>query len=197
MDSDRLEKQIRFIVEIDKLKSIVRQTLVTDGSRQEDSAEHSWHIAVMAIVLSEYAKDRAIDIARVLKMALIHDLVEIDAGDTYCYDEDGNEDKLERERKAAERIFGLLPKDQSEEFRRLWDEFELRETAEARFAAALDRLQPLLNNYSTNGRMWQKHRIKSSQVFSRNRPIEDSSPTLWKYAADMILDAISKDWLAE
>ena len=197
MDSDRLEKQIRFIVEIDKLKSIVRQTLVTDGSRQEDSAEHSWHIAVMAIVLSEYAKDRVIDIARVLKMALIHDLVEIDAGDTYCYDEDGNEDKLERERKAAERIFGLLPKDQSEEFRRLWDEFELRETAEARFAAALDRLQPLLNNYSTNGRMWQKHRIKSSQVFSRNRPIEDSSPTLWKYAVDMILDAISKDWLAE
>ncbi len=197
MDSDRLEKQIRFIVEIDKLKSIVRQTLVTDASKQEDSAEHSWHIAVMAIVLSEYAKDRAIDIARVLKMALIHDLVEIDAGDTYCYDEDGNEDKLERERKAAERIFGLLPKDQSEEFRRLWDEFELRETAEARFAAALDRLQPLLNNYSTNGRMWQKHRIKSSRVFSRNRPIEDSSPTLWKYAADMILDAISKDWLAE
>lgn len=195
MDSDRLKKQINFIVEVDKLKNIVRQTLVTDGSRQENSAEHSWHIALMAMLLEEYAKDPSMDMTRVLKMVLIHDLVEIDAGDTYCYDADGNEGKLDREQKAAERIFGLLPDDQSEEFRRLWDEFELRETAEARFAAALDRLQPLLNNYSTNGRMWQKHRIKSSQVFSRNQPIEDASPTLWEYAADMILDAVNKDWL--
>jgi len=182
-------------VEIDKLKGVVRQTLLTDGSRQEDSAEHSWHLAVMAMVLSEYAKEEEIDIFRVLKMILVHDVVEIDAGDTYCYDEDGNEGKLEREEQAAERIFGLLPREQSAEFRALWEEFESRETAEARFAAALDRLQPLLNNYRTRGRMWQKHGIRSSQVVLRNQPIDDGAPDLWEYAANMIRDAVSKGWL--
>lgn len=195
MDIDRLAKQIEFVVEIDKLKGIVRQTLLTDGSRQEDSAEHSWHLAVMVMVLSEYAQEEGIDLLRVLKMVLVHDLVEIDAGDTYCYDEDGNEGKLEREKSAAERIFGLLPREQSTEFYALWDEFESRKTAEARFAAALDRLQPLLNNYRTRGRMWQKHGINSSQVVSRNQLIEDGAPDLWKYAANMIRDAVRKGWL--
>ncbi len=195
MDFGRLQKQIEFIVEIDKLKNIVRQTLITDGSRQEDSAEHSWHIAVMAMVLSEYAKDEGIDIFRVLKMALIHDLVEIDAGDAYCYDEAANVGKVERELKAADRIFGLLPEEQSIEFRALWKEFEARESPEARFAAALDRLQPLLNNHRTEGRMWRKHAIKSDKVFSRNQPMEEGAPALWGYASSLIRDAIERGWL--
>ena len=197
MDSNRLQQQIAFAVEIDKLKRIVRQTLLTDGSRQEDSAEHSWHLAVMVLVLSEYAKDGKIDIHRVLKMTLIHDLVEIDAGDTYCYDLKANEGRPERERKAADHIFGMLPEDQSQEFRTIWEEFEARETAEAKFAAALDRLQPLLNNYRTQGQMWQRHGVKSKAVFERNQRMEEGSPILWDYAAKMINDAIAKGWLAE
>lgn len=198
MDPDRLRRQIEFVVEIDKLKNIVRQTLITDGSRQEDSAEHSWHLAVMAMVLSEYANHEGqVDITRVLKMVLVHDLVEIDAGDTYCYDAIGNQGKLEREQKAAQRLFGLLPDDLAEEFRLLWDEFELRETPEAKFAAALDRLQPLLNNRATHGRMWQKHKVTSDMVLKRNQPIEEGAPELWEYAADMIRDAINNGWLRE
>jgi putative hydrolase of HD superfamily len=197
MDLDRLKRQIEFVVEIDKLKTIVRQTLLTDGSRQEDSAEHSWHLAVMALVLSEHAREKGIDIPRVLKMVLIHDLVEIDAGDTYCYDENASGDKAEREERAADRIFGLLPADQSEELRSLWEEFESRTTAEAKFAAALDRLQPLLNNHRTEGRMWRKHGIKSTRVFTRNQPMDEGAPVLWEYAESMIRDAISKGWLSE
>jgi putative hydrolases of HD superfamily len=196
MALERLLKQIDFVVEIDKLKGIVRQTLLTDQSRREDSAEHSWHLAVMVIVLSEYATE-PIDIPRVLKMVLIHDLVEIDAGDTYCYDEEGNKGKVERERVAAHRIFGLLPNEQSEDFHALWEEFEARKTAEAKFAAALDRLQPLLNNYRTEGGLWRKHGIKSSQVYARNRIIEEGSPGLWEYADNMIKEAIGKGWLSE
>lgn len=196
MDFERLQKQIAFVVEIDKLKGITRQTLLTDGSRREDSAEHSWHLAVMAILLSEYAHVKDIDLLRVLKMVLIHDLVEIDAGDTYCYDEKANGDKAEREEKAAERIFGLLPEDQSKGFRLLWEEFEARKTPEARFAAALDRLQPLLNNNATKGRMWQEHQVKSRQVFERNRPMEEGSSVLWEYAAKMIREAVEKGWLS-
>jgi len=198
MDLDRLQRQIEFVVEIDKLKTIVRQTLITDGSRQEDSAEHSWHLAVMAMVLSEYANHEGqVDLVRVLKMVLVHDLVEIDAGDTFCYDEIGNQGKLAREQKAAERLFGLLPDDLAAEFRRLWDEFELRETPEAKFAGALDRLQPLLNNCATSGRMWQHHEVTSDMVMRRNQPIEEGSPELWDYAAGMIRDAVSKGWLKE
>lgn len=197
MSLDRLKRQIEFVIEVDKLKTIVRQTLLTDGSRQEDSAEHSWHLALMAIVLSDYAEEKEIDILRVLKMVLIHDLVEIDAGDTYCYDEKANGDKTEREIKAADRIFGLLPQNQSEELRFLWEEFETRQTAEARFAAALDRLQPLLNNFRTNGRMWIKHGIKVDQVLARNRPMEEGAPVLWEYAEKMILEAVGKGWLLE
>jgi putative hydrolases of HD superfamily len=196
MVPERLLNQIEFVVEIDKLKGIARQTLLTDGSRRENSAEHSWHLAVMVMLLTEYATEH-IDIPRVLKMVLIHDLVEIDAGDTYCYDEEGNKGKVERERKAAHRIFGLLPNEQSEEFHALWEEFEARSTPEAKFAAALDRLQPLLNNYRTEGGLWRKHGIKSSQVYARNRIIEEGSPRLWEYAENMIREAIGKGWLSE
>ena len=196
MDANRFMRQIEFIVEIDKLKNIVRQTLLTDGSRQEDSAEHSWHIAMMALILAEYARE-PVDLSRVLKMVLVHDLVEIDAGDTYCYDEEANRDKAEREKKAADRIFSLLPEDQGAELRLIWEEFEAKQSSDAKFAAALDRLQPLLNNYRTSGRMWLRHGTKKEQVYLRNSPMEEGAPVLWEYAAAMIKDAVGKGWLRD
>jgi len=197
MHLDRLKQQIRFIIEIDKMKRVVRQTILMDRSRRENDAEHSWHLAVMAMLLSEYATENNIDLFRVIKMVLVHDLVEIDAGDTYCYDDEAIEDQIKREEKAADRIFCILPEDQSKEIRLLWDEFNERETPEARFAAALDRLQPLLHNYNTDGMMWKKNNIKSKQVIARNSPIEDGAPTLWEYAAGLIDDAVKKDFLAK
>lgn len=191
----RLARQIEFLVEIDRLKSIVRQSLLMDGSRRENSAEHSWHLAVLAMVLAEHSK-APVNLLKVLKMILVHDLVEIDAGDTYCYDEDGNRDKPEREKKAADRIFSLLPAGQAEELRSLWEEFESAGTADALFAASLDRLQPLLNNFRSGGIMWQKHGIKKEQVFSRNSFMADGAPVLWDLAEKMIEDAISKGWIA-
>ena len=195
MDTKRLGLQIEFLVEIDRLKSIVRQSLLMDGSRQENSAEHSWHLALLAMVLAEHSKV-PVNLPRVLKMILVHDLVEIDAGDTYCYDEQGNRDKAERENKAADRIFGLLPTDQAEEFRSLWEEFESAKTPDALFAAALDRLQPLLNNFRSGGVMWQKHGMRKEQVLSRNCSMAKGAPDLWEYAEKMIEDAISKGWIA-
>jgi len=191
---ERLKQQIEFIVEIDKLKDIFRQTLLINGSRYENDAEHSWHLAVMASLLSEYATEK-VDVSRVMKMVLIHDLVEIDAGDTYCYDEKGYLDKAEREQKAAERIFNLLPRDQAEELKRLWEEFEESTTPEARFAGALDVLQPLIHNYRTGGKSWQKHSITSGQVRKRKDKIRDGSQILWEYAEEMIKDAIEKGYL--
>ena len=191
-----MEKQIRFIREVDKLKTIVRQTLITDGSRQENDAEHSWHLALMALVLGEYARDEAIDISRVIPMVLIHDIVEIDAGDTYCYDTAGYADKAERETAAAERIFNLLPPDQAGAFRALWDEFEAGTSADARFANALDRLQPLMHNVFTNGRMWKKHGVRKSQVIERNQKIDAGAPDLWAFASDLIDQAVDHGQLA-
>jgi putative hydrolase of HD superfamily len=195
MDIERLARQIEFLAEIDKLKSVVRQSLLMDGSRQENSAEHSWHLAVLAMVLAEHSKT-PVDLLKVLKMILVHDLVEIDAGDTYCYDEEGNRDKAERENKAADRIFSLLPPEQTGEFRSLWEEFESGKTADALFAASLDRLQPLLNNFRSGGVMWRKHSIKREQVFSRNSSIARGAPPLWDYAEKMIEDAVAKGWIA-
>lgn len=194
MDLERLCRQIEFLVEIDKLKSIARQTLLADGSRQEDSAEHSWHLAVLAMVLAEHSR-APVNLFRVLEMILVHDLVEIDAGDTCCYDEEANRDKAGREAKAADRIFNLLPEDQAHEFRSLWDEFESRLTVDAIFASSLDRFQPLLNNFRAGGVMWQKHGIKREQVYTRNSPMEHGSPVLWEYAEKMIRDAIAKGWI--
>jgi putative hydrolase of HD superfamily len=196
VDSKRLDQQIEFLVEIDRLKSIVRQTLLVDGSRQEDSAEHSWHLAILAVVLVEHS-NAPVNLFRVLKMILVHDLVEIDAEDTYCYDEEANRNKEEREKKAADRIFNLLPPDQAVEFHSLWEEFECRQTADAIFAAALDRLQPLLINFRAGGVMWRKHRIRKEQVYLRNSPMEEGSPVLWEYAERMIKDAIEKGWIGE
>lgn len=196
MDPQRLEKQIAFVREVDKLKTIDRQTLITDASRQENDAEHSWHLALMALVLGEYAGSEAIDLLQVIRMVLVHDLVEIDAGDTYCYDEAGYADKAQRETTAAERIFNLLPPDQAAELRSLWDEFEASRTPEAKFANALDRLQPLMHNVFTNGRMWKKHGIVKSQVIGRNRKIADGAPDLWTFARNMIETAMEDGHLA-
>jgi putative hydrolase of HD superfamily len=194
--SNRLSRQIEFLIEADKLKRIVRQTLLVDGSRQEDSAEHSWHLAVLAMVLAEHAS-APVDLFRVLKMILVHDLVEIDAGDTYCYDEEANRGKTEREKRAADRIFSLLPEDQAVEFRSLWEEFESRQTADAIFAASLDRLQPLLNNFRSGGLMWQRHGVRKDQVYMRNSPMGEGSQVLWEFAEKMIEDAIAKGWIGE
>lgn len=195
MDQERFKKQIDFIVEIDKLKQIYRQTVLMDGSRQENDAEHSWHLAVMALFLSEYAEEEKMDVVRVVKMVLIHDLVEIDAGDTFCYDEKGNLDKAEREQKAADRLFNILPKDQAEELRSLWNEFEERQTPEACFAAALDRVQPLIHNYKTKGHAWQKHGTTSDKVLDRCKHIAEGSPILWKYVQEIIHDSVKKGYL--
>ena len=155
----RLQQQIEFMLEIDKLKHIVRRTILTDRSREENSAEHSWHIAMAVFLFSEYAKDQEIDLYRVIKMLLVHDLVEIDAGDTYCYDHQSRKDQAQREQEAAERIFKILPTDQSRFFRVLWDEFENRDTPESRYANALDRFQPFLQNYFTKGKIWRENNI--------------------------------------
>ena len=174
----RLSAQIGFILEIDKLKPILRQTLLVDSSRRENDAEHSWHIATMAFVLAEYADD-PVDAGRVAKMLLIHDVVEIDAGDTFAFDEGGNATKQAREERAADRIFGLLPAEQTASFRALWDEFEAMKTPESRFANALDRLQPLLLNAESGGGSWRTHGIRRDQVLQRMDPIRTALPELW------------------
>ena len=196
-DNTRLQRQMGFVIEIDKLKQVLRQTVTIDKSRQENSAEHSWHIALMAIILSEYAENLQIDVLRVVKMLLVHDLVEIDAGDTFCYDDHACKDQHERELQAAKRIFNLLPMDQARQLQSLWEEFEARRTLNSRFANALDRLQPLINNYYTDGRPWQKHGVKRHQIAARNRWIEKGAPELWRYALALIEDAVEQGILTE
>jgi putative hydrolase of HD superfamily len=196
-DDDRLARQIGFLLEIDKLKRVLRQTWHLDQSRRENDAEHSWHLAVMALLLAEYAAEPGLDLARVVKMALVHDLVEIDAGDTFAYDEVGARDKCQREQAAADRLFGMLPADQAAEVRGLWDEFEARKSPEARYAAGLDRLQPLLHNYHTEGRAWREHGVTSDRVLARNRHMAEGAPRLWQYAQSLIHDAVAKGYLAK
>ena len=192
----RLQQQIEFMLEIDKLKHILRRTILTDRSREENSAEHSWHIAMAVFLFSEYAQDQNIDWYRVVKMLLVHDLVEIDAGDTYCYDHQSRKDQAQREQKAAERIFKILPLDQSISFRELWDEFENRETPESKYANALDRFQPFLQNYATKGQIWQKNNITRRQVKDRMQPLFDGAPLLWNLVELLIDDAVQKKYLA-
>ena len=196
MNTDRLDRQIAFILEMDRLKGVLRRSYLLNDPRRENSAEHSWHLAVLAMVLDEYA-NAEVNQRRVLKMLLVHDVVEIDAGDTYCYDAAGNESKADREQSAADRLFGLLPDDQRDEMRGLWEEFEGRETAEAKFAAALDRLMPLLHNYHTQGRSWLEHGVTKAQVLEHNKHVGDGSAALWAYVEAMIADAVSKGYLAE
>lgn len=195
--SERFKKQIEFVLEVDKLKHVLRQTVLLDRSRRENSTEHSWHIALMVMLFAEYSPEKDIDLLQVMKMLLVHDLVEIDAGDTYCYDEQGRLDQGQREAAAADRIFGLLPGDQAAELRALWDEFESRQTPVSKFANALDRVQPLLHNYFTDGLTWQANNIKSSQVYKRMQPVEDGAPELWEYVGTLIEDAVRKGFLAK
>jgi putative hydrolases of HD superfamily len=193
--SDRLAQQLDFIVQMDALKQVFRQTLLIGDRRAENDAEHSWHLALMAIILREHAA-HDVDITRVLSMHLIHDLVEIHAGDTFAYDEAAHEDKEAREQAAADRIFALLPEDQERDMRALWDEFEERVTPEARYAAALDRLQPLLLNYHTDGAAWKKHDVRHAQVIERNSHIAEGAPTLWEFARQLIDTALTEGKLA-
>lgn len=173
---------------------MLRQTRLMGASRRENSAEHSWHVALMAVVLLEYAP-RGTDITRVLEMLLLHDVVEIGAGDTFCYDAQANLDKAAREQAAAEQIFGLLPDDLGARLRELWEEFELGTTNEARFANALDRLQPLLNNFHVQGGTWRAHRISRDQVLERMRPIKHGAPRLWPYVLDLIGQACKQGFI--
>lgn len=195
-NSERFKRQVEFLLEIDRLKHTLRQTILLDRSRRENSVEHSWHIALSAMIFEEYAGTDGLDLGRVIRMLLLHDLVEIDAGDTYCYDEQAGADQHERERRAAERIFGLLPADQVQEFRRLWDEFEDAESPHARYAHAMDRFQAFLHNYFTQGEMWRKHGIRRHQVVRRMHPVERGAPLLWDYVAALIEDAVRKGYLS-
>lgn len=190
MPIERLQQQLAFLAEIDRLKRVERRTPLTDGSRLENSAEHSWHLAVFAMVLREHVEG-PVDLLRVLQMIALHDIVEIDAGDTFAYDTGAHTSKAEREAGAAERLFGLLPADQGAECRRLWDEFEARETNEARLANAVDRLQPLLLNSTAGGGSWRDAQVTRAKVEARMAPVSDALPALGDFVAATI-DAFTK-----
>ena len=181
----RFQEQIRFMIEMDRMKNIYRQTYVLNEDRRENDAEHAWHLAMLAMILQEYSNE-PVDLTKVLKTVLIHDVVEIDAGDTYAYDDAGYASKAEREQQAADRLFGMLPKDQGTELRTLWEEFEAGSTPEARFAAALDRIQPLMLNYTKRGKSWAEHGIRAEQVKERIQPIFEGSETLGCFAEQII-----------
>lgn len=182
-NKSRLQQQFDFIEEIDKEKLIGRQTYISDGIRKENDAEHAWHMAIMTVLLSEYSNE-SIDVLKTITMLLIHDIVEIDAGDTYAYDEEGKKTQREREEKAAERIFGLLPNDQKEKFMSLWEEFEAGETSEAKFAHTMDHIQPLMLNSKTDGKSWIEHSVALSSILGRNKNTKDGSKELWDYAKE-------------
>lgn len=196
MINERLQKQMDFILEVDKLKNIYRQSYVSDGSRHEEDADHSWHLALMCLLLKEYANEE-IDVLKTMAMVLIHDIVEIDAGDTYAYDDAGNETKRAREVQAADRIFNILPKDQAEYFRGLWEEFEEGKTKEALFALTVDKIQPVMLNDATNGRAWQEHEVKKSQIMERNVNTSKGSETLWDYCKMLIERNVEKGKILE
>lgn len=187
---DRLRRQLEFVMELDRLKTVLRMTAVTGGSRRENSAEHSWHLAVMVPLLAEHAP-RPVDLLRTMKMVVVHDVVEIDAGDTFCFDAEAHHDKEARERAAAERIFGLLPPDQAEELRALWEEFEARDTPEARYANALDRLAGVLQNHGNGGGTWVEHDVPREAVLARQDPIRETLPALWPWVVEVVDGALA------
>jgi putative hydrolase of HD superfamily len=190
----RLEQQLAFILEIDKLKLIMRQTILSDRSRRENSAEHSWHLAIMANLLSEYAVE-PIDVAKVTRMVLVHDIVEIDAGDTFAYDVAGIVTKKERERQAAVRIFGMLPPDLGKELHELWLEFEAEETTDSQYANAIDRLAPCLLNAATEGGTWKQHSPTLVKVMERMKPVKLYMPRVWPVVRKIIDDAVANGWV--
>ena len=188
---DKLLQQIEFIREIDKLKYILRKTKLINSDRPENDAEHSWHLAVMAIVLVEHSNE-PVDLAKVMKMVLIHDIVEIDSGDVFAYDTVKSHDNFDEELKAAKRIFGILPNEQAEEFLNIWIEFEEMKTPESKFARALDRLEPLLQNASNNGGTWREFDVKFDKVIEKKKAIKDGSEELWKFAKQLIDESVEK-----
>lgn len=181
MDKERLKQQFDFCREIDKEKFVKRQTYLSDKEHKENDAEHAWHMAVMTLLLSEYANEE-IDVLKTISMLLIHDLVEIDAGDTYAYDEEAKKTQKERELAAADRIFGLLPEDQGKKFRALWEEFEACETPEAKFARTMDNVQPMMLNHATDGKSWKERGVQLSQILKRNERTKEGSKELWNYS---------------
>ncbi|MBQ8518877.1 MAG: HD domain-containing protein [Agathobacter sp.] len=187
MDLERFEKQLAFIKEIDKEKQIFRQTYISDGTRKENDAEHAWHMAIMTLLLSEYSNEE-IDVLKTIRMILIHDVVEIDAGDTYAYDEVAKTTQREREEKAADRLFGLLPEDQAEELRALWEEFETGETKEAKFARTMDNFQPMMLNDATDGKAWVEHQVAVSKILKRNERTPRGSEELWNYGKENYIE---------
>lgn len=191
MDRERLEKQLAFALEIDKEKNIFRQTHLSNFGRRENDAEHAWHMAVMIYLLKEYANEE-FDLAKAMMMALVHDIVEIDAGDTYAYDAEGLATQAEREATAAERIFGILPEDQKNELKGLFEEFDACETPEARFAKVMDNLQPFMLNNSNNGMDWKEHGVCKSQVYRRNKRTSSGSEEIWKYMQEVIEQNVKK-----
>ncbi|TOQ67366.1 HD domain-containing protein [Vibrio parahaemolyticus] len=192
---DRLEKQLALLIELDKLKSVLRRTRVKSAEgRLENSGEHSWHVALMAVLMEEHA-NAPVDICRVMKMLLIHDVVEIDAGDTFVYDTAATKEQAEKEIKAAERLFGILPTDQGQELLALWQEFEAAQSDDAKYAKALDRLIPMLLNYHTNGQSWKENSVTREQALTINKRIEFGSVTLWDKAKELIEEATEKGWL--
>ncbi|MDW2262003.1 HD domain-containing protein [Vibrio sp. 1557] len=192
---ERLEKQLALVIELDKLKSILRRTRVKSAEgRLENSGEHSWHVPLMAILMEEHA-NAPVDICRVMKMLLIHDVVEIDAGDTFVYDTAASQEQAEKEIRAAERLFGMLPSDQEQELLALWHEFEAAQTDDAKYAKALDRLIPMLLNYHNNGQSWKEHGVSREQALTINKRIEFGSVTLWDKAKELIEEATEKGWL--
>lgn len=184
---ERLDRQFAFIREIDKEKFITRQSYLTDAKRRENDAEHAWHMAIMTVLLSEYANE-SIDVLKTITMLLIHDIVEIDAGDTYAYDEEAKKTQRQREEQCAERVFGLLPEDQGEKFRALWEEFEEGQTPEARFARCMDNIHPMMLNAATDGRAWVEHGVHIEQIRKRNESTPKGSEQLWKYAEEHFID---------
>ncbi|EJG2368807.1 HD domain-containing protein [Vibrio parahaemolyticus] len=192
---DRLEKQLTLLIELDKLKSVLRRTRVKSAEgRLENSGEHSWHVALMAVLMEEHA-NAPVDICRVMKMLLIHDVVEIDAGDTFVYDTAASKEQAEKEIKAAERLFGMLPTDQGQELLALWQEFEAAQSDDAKYAKALDRLIPMLLNYHNNGQSWKENSVTREQALTINKRIEFGSVTLWDKAKELIEEATEKGWL--
>ena len=189
-----LERRLTFLTEIDKMKCIYRKNIVIDRSRNEDDASHSWHMAMCSLVLADYAP-RKIDMLTVLKMCLVHDLVEIYAGDTYCYDAAAHADKEERERKAADKLFAMLPEPQGSEFRTLWEKFDALEGEEACYAAAIDRLQPFLLNYNTEGHTWQFAKVTLPMLEKRLAPVKDALPAVWDQLEAMIRVCLENGWL--
>jgi len=193
--TDKLKRQLNFLSEADKMKNIFRQTRLADRSRRENDAEHSWHFALTAMTLHEYCKIGGVDIDRVIKMALVHDLVEIYAGDTFAYDVKGNESKEEREKESANRLFSLLPDEQMAEYRALWEEFEEMETPDAIFASAIDRLQSLHNIHLSGGYTWEKHKVSADKIYNRMKPVKTALPQLWEYVEYAVNEGIEKGYV--